>query len=124
MRSIGAAGVTAGAAAVLAALAIRSSYGQRRACRRSNETGTRGGIAEGIERWTRNNDGADPKRPRRFERAVREIFFGAQRGKVPTRAVRLILPAIHTMRGLLTHADSYYSLLLVFIHAIGLFPSY
>jgi len=42
--SIGAAGVTAEAAAVLAALAMRSSYGHRKACRRSDE-GTRGGIA-------------------------------------------------------------------------------
>lgn len=42
--SMGAAGVTAGAAALLAILAIRSSYGHRRVCRFSDETRNRGGI--------------------------------------------------------------------------------
>lgn len=97
--SIGAAGVTADAAAVLAALAIRSSYGHRRACRRNDDTGTRGGIVKRIEEWTRNNDGADPERPRRFGRAVLEIFFGTQSSKVPTWAVSPVLPAMNTDEG-------------------------
>lgn len=41
---MGAAGVTAGAAALLAPLAIRSSYGHRSACRRSDDIRSRGGI--------------------------------------------------------------------------------
>lgn len=48
---MGAAGVTAGAAAVDAHRTIVSSYGHRKACRRSDETGTRGGIMYHNGNW-------------------------------------------------------------------------
>lgn len=68
--SMGAAGVTAEAAAVLAPLAIRSSYGHRKACRRSDDTRSRGGILYVLIRWV----GKEAIARERVDRARRQRF--------------------------------------------------
>lgn len=81
---MGAAGVTAGAAALLAPLAIRSSYGHRRACRRSDDIRSRGGIVyvlmDGLERNQLPEKRVDRARRRRFERRYFLMLNQGKRG--------------------------------------------